>query len=66
MWEGRRGGVGGGKRGRLHHTLEQKISRGVFMEVHAQTQFSYQVEAIVDNSFTSHVALLVLARRTTI
>ena len=45
--------------GALYHTLEQKISHYVFIEVHKQSQFAYQVDTVNDSSLTPNVVLLV-------
>ena len=60
--EGGSGGVGDGAgwraQGRVHHTLEQKISHCIFMEVWKGLRCACQVEIIIGSNFTPSAALL--------
>ena len=57
-------GAGWGAKSRLYHTVEQKSSRCVFIEVHKQPQFTCQITMVTDSSLTPSVALLVHPRST--
>ena len=54
-------GCGGswGAKGGFFHTLEQKSSHCVLMEVQKGAQYTCQAEKVIGSSFTPSVALLV-------
>ena len=56
-------GCGGswGAKGGFFHTLEQKSSHCVLMEVQKGAQYTCQAEKVIGSSFTPSVALLISA-----